>query len=287
MSNLSLQVRASDCDQFGHVNNAIYLDFLEHTVAATLASAGWTKDWDRTSDYFWQLKSLEIEFRHPAKFGDELLASLWLVEHDEMTPTFGFEIHLSDADAGNNLSHTVARARSKWQRLNRENGEPSPLSPKMLDGVSKSGGSLPRDVSLPSDSAMCKSYQWDHNIMRSELAPSGRVHPRAILNWVEDAVFSACEQAGWPTERMLEANFLSFQTRHDSEFMSIPGTDDRIRVVSRLIDVRRLRGTWYHEIYDLGREEPLIRDYTTGVFLNQAGRPASPPSELMEDLQYG
>lgn len=287
MNELKLKVRASDCDQYGHVNNAVYLDYLEHILALTLVSAGWTGDWNATSDYFWQISSLNIEFRQPAEFGDELLAGAWLVNYDEIAPAFGFELRLSNPGHGNESPTVVARARSEWRRLNRASGEPDQIPPENLDGVAQDGGSLPRDFSLPSDSPMFKRYKWDHNVMRSELAPSGRVHPRAILNWVEDAVFSACDQAGWPTERMLEADFLTLQTRHDSEFMSLPGADDRIRVASRLIDVRRLRGTWYHEIYDLGREELLIRDYTTGVFLNQAGRPASPQTGAVEDIQFG
>lgn len=287
MSDLRIQVRASDCDQNGHVNNAIYLDFLEHTFAANMASSGWSTDWDRNSECFWQLKSLAIEFRHPAEFEDELLASLWLDKYDEITPTFGFEIHLSDTDSGDNLPPTVARARSGWQRLDRESGKPLPISPRMLDGFANGGGSLPRVVSLPEDSPEFKRYQWDHKVMRSELAPSGKVHPRVILNWVEEAVFNASEKAGWPTERMLEAGFLTFQTRHDTEFFSSPGVEDRIRVVSRLVDVRRLRGTWLHEIYDRSHDVLLVRDYTSGVFLNRSGRPATPPPGLMQDVQYG
>ena len=117
MSALRLQVRASDCDHFGHVNNAIYVDLLEHAVATTLASAGWAEEWDRNGEYFWHMKSLVIEFRHPAEFGNELQASIWLDKYDEVTPSFGFEIHLADMDTGNNPQPTVMRARSGWQRL--------------------------------------------------------------------------------------------------------------------------------------------------------------------------
>jgi acyl-CoA thioesterase FadM len=214
------------------------------------------------------------------------IPSLWLDSFDAIAPAFGLEIHLADADGGDKPP-TVARARSDWCRVNRQSIEPVPISPSLLDTLREDRGVLPRNRSLPAISPELRRYRWDHKVLRSELAPSRKVHPRAIMNWVEEAVFNACPQAGWLRERLGEAGISNLQTRHDTEFISLPGAGDSAGIVSRLADARRLKGCWYREISDSIRDVLLVRDYTPGVFLNLSGRPASRPPGLVQDLQVG
>lgn len=63
------------------------------------------------------------------------------------------------------------------------------------------------------------------------------------MAWVEEAEFAAAEAAGWPLERMLQADFLTLQTRHDAAFNRLPQAGERVRLVSHVAEVRRLRGT--------------------------------------------
>lgn len=284
MTDVPLQVRSSDCDVFGHVNNAIYASFLQHAVAETLTHLGFYQDWHRDGDFFWEVRSLALEYRKPATFGDVLTAKIWLEQSDQTDSVFGCEI--TRATRGGS-QQSICRARSVWNRVSRQSGRPVLLPDNLLVGLPPDTGSLPRRFDLPADSARLRNYHWDHKVMASELGPSGHVHPQAVYNWTQEGVFRASEEAGWPTERRLAAGFLTFQTRHDTEFLAFPDADDSIRVTSRAIEVRRLRGTWLHEIHRLSDGKLLVRDYTTGVFLDLTGRPATPPSEMMNDIQFG
>jgi acyl-CoA thioester hydrolase len=284
VSAIPLQVRPSDCDAFGHVNNAVYASFIQHALADTLAHLGFSMDWHRDGHAFWELRSLTIEYRRPAVFGDALTAHIWLEQPHQTHPTFGCEIKAATPEGS---QQSVCRSRSVWNRVSRQSEERLLLPESFLARFPRDAGVLPRAFDLPADSPKYRTYYWDLNVMVSEVGPNGRVHPQAVYNWVQESVFRASEQAGWPTERRLAAGFLTFQTRHDTEFLAFPEAGDSLRIASRVIEVRRLRGTWLHHVHRLSDGELVVREYTTGVFLDLTGRPAAPPSEMMKDLQFG
>ncbi len=123
--------------------------------------------------------------------------------------------------------------------------------------------------------------------MAAELGLDGHVHPQSFYHWFQSAIYAASSEGGWPAERRLAEGFVVLQTRHDSEFYAWPGERDSVRVVSRLVDARRLRGTWLQEVYQSRDGKLLARNYSTGVFLDLEGRPTTPPARMLEDLRRG
>jgi acyl-CoA thioesterase FadM len=105
----------------------------------------------------------------------------------------------------------------------------------------------------------------------------------------------ACAEVGWPLERMFAADLMIVQIRHDTEFHQSLRPGERVEVVSRICDLRLLKGTWCHEIYrlhpetdaDAGEKELVARDYSAGAFLNCAGKPTPPPKALLDALLRG
>ncbi|MCP4168337.1 MAG: hypothetical protein GY759_20930 [Chloroflexi bacterium] len=68
------------------------------------------------------------------------------------------------------------------------------------------------------------------------------------MNHAEEALFDASGQAGWPLPRWLKAGYITYQTGHDTQFHIFPRIGESIRIISRLVDVKRLRGAWLIEI---------------------------------------
>ncbi len=67
----------------------------------------------------------------------------------------------------------------------------------------------------------------------------------------------------------------------------MPGLIDEIEIVSRLIEVRRVRGTWIHEVFLRTTNALLMRDYSTGAFLDWRGYIKAAPTDMMEALLLG
>ena len=198
----------------------------------------------------------------------------------------GWEV-LSEEPQDGAASQPFARARAAWDRIH-QSSEPSPLPESLLGQFPQNNGAGTRSFELPLDSRKFRKSNWDHKVMVSEVGPNGNVQPQAIYNWLQESVFDASAQAGWPTDRRLATGFITLQTQHDTEFISFPKIGDLIRISSRAIEVRRFRGTWFSEsMRKLPNDELLIRDYSTGVYLDLTGRPATPPVEMMKDIHIG
>ncbi len=86
---------------------------------------------------------------------------------------------------------------------------------------------------------------------------------------------------------MRAENFVSLQYRHDAEFFDAAVNGDEIEIVSRLIEIRRVRGTWLHEVYRAATNALIMRDYSTGAFLDREGNIRAGPMEVLEALTRG
>jgi len=285
MGSISLQIRPGDCDSFGHVNNAAYVALVEYALAQELIRVSRGSDRQPGADVTWELDSMAIEYRLAASMRDSLEAWIWVVEPDRGRPVFGFEVRRQSGEE--DKADSLVRALASWRVLDKETGEETMLEDGALRALSNSNGTLPRPFKLPADSPDYRRYHWDHKVMRTEVDPQRLAHPQMIYGWIEEAIFEATAEAGWPMKRWLEIGLIVFQMRHDTTFQARPAAGERIRIVSRLVEARRRRGTWINEIFRLNDGALLVRNYSTGVFLDLEGRSAVPPEGMMAEIQYG
>ncbi|MBI2763677.1 MAG: acyl-CoA thioesterase [Chloroflexi bacterium] len=131
-----------------------------------------------------------------------------------------------------------------------------------------------------------RPFRFSQVVRSHEVAPDGAARPQAILQWLEHAVFRAAARAGWPGTRMEAANFLSLVVGHDLVLEAPARDGDELVVTSRLIELRRVSGTWHHEIHRA--DGALVAtDRARGAFLDRAGRIRSAPAEMLEELLGG
>ncbi len=120
-----LQVRFRDCDPLGHVNNAVYLTYLEQArfnlwkaqlgfIARSAADAG-----PRGVGFI--LARVEFDFRAQAKYGDELDVMLSLDGFGRTSFTYSYEI--VNAATG----QLVSTAQTVLVRFDYDTQKPAPL----------------------------------------------------------------------------------------------------------------------------------------------------------------
>jgi acyl-CoA thioester hydrolase len=73
---LTVQVAAADIDRMGHVNNAIYLRWIEEAVHAHWVAQATS---DEYAAYDWLAVRHEIDYRRPAHAGDRLQVEMRLI----------------------------------------------------------------------------------------------------------------------------------------------------------------------------------------------------------------
>ena len=68
---LKFKVRSYECDSYGHVNNAVYLNYLEYARMSALIEKGFSFDIMKKNGYLAIVRHIEIDFKYPLLMGEE------------------------------------------------------------------------------------------------------------------------------------------------------------------------------------------------------------------------
>jgi acyl-CoA thioester hydrolase len=117
-----VSVLPADIDELKHVNNAVYLRWIQDVATAhwrALASA------DAQRKIAWVVLRHEIDYKAPACIGDEILLRTWVGKAARLTFERFTEIR-RDSD-GQRLS----QARTLWVPIDTQTGKPTRVSPEV------------------------------------------------------------------------------------------------------------------------------------------------------------
>ena len=279
-----VRVRTYECDMLGHVNNAVYQQYLQEAAIEASAHVGYDTAWYSARGTAWVVRQMSLEYVRPARAGDALRISTWISTFSRVRSRREYEIHRLTPDRGPEL---IVRASADWVYFDLAAGRPLAIPAEMVGPFGPSGERSLREYPLPADPMPCGEYEWRHQVGRYEIDTNQHVNNAIYLSWVEEAKFAAAEAAGWSVERMLESDLLIVQARHDTDYLLPALYRDEIRIVSRVHQIRKVRGTWRHQIFRTGTGELLAVDHSTGAFLTRYGRPRPLPQELIDDLVRG
>lgn len=87
---LELEVRFRDCDPMGHVNNAVYLTYLEMARFAFWRDVMGARS---VGDFRFIVARVEIDYRRPAVAGERLVVSLRPAAIGRSSFTIAYAIH--------------------------------------------------------------------------------------------------------------------------------------------------------------------------------------------------
>ena len=110
---LSITPTHADIDELGHVNNAVWVRWIQDVSTAhwrSLASA------EQQADYIWIVTRHEIDYRGNVGAGESVIARTWL---DEMPRGARFN---RNVDFTNATGKIIVSAKTAWALLDRASG---------------------------------------------------------------------------------------------------------------------------------------------------------------------
>ena len=135
-----LEVRFRDCDAMGHVNNAVYLTYLEEArfhhwrvagIAKRALNSAPASDAGVPDDVPGVIVArVEIDYRRPAKYGDLLQIDIGVAAIGRTSFTYEYEI----VDGSNAL---IASARTVIVRFDYAAGKPVPISEELKKALTR------------------------------------------------------------------------------------------------------------------------------------------------------
>ena len=110
-------------DQLGHVNNAVWVRWMEQVAVAHWESVA---DAAHKHAYFWVVVRHEIDYLRPAFEGDRIMARTWVGE----TPKGAkFDRHV---EFTGNDGRICVRARTDWAIIDKASGKPIRVPPEVV-----------------------------------------------------------------------------------------------------------------------------------------------------------
>jgi acyl-CoA thioester hydrolase len=277
------RVRHYELDSFGHVNNAVYVNYMQEAAIEASADAGFGPSWYRERNAGWVIRQLSIRYYLPASYRDELEVATWISEVRRVNSTREYLITRVGDQA------RIARARVNWVYVDMQTGRPLRIPESIALAFEPTDEKEELDIRLqkPRLTEDAFKYRVKRRVQTNELDTAGHVNHAVFLRWVEQAYFDALRSAGHAIESTRNEGWLVLQSAHDILYYEPAFDNDEIEIVSWISEMAKVRGAWTHEVYCVNRQKLLAREYSLGVFVNSEGKPVSAPQPLVNDVLRG
>ncbi len=116
---ITIEVDAADIDELGHVNNVVYLRWVQEAAVAHWLSGTTAEE---QSSIGWVVIRHEIDYNRPAVSGDTVIARTWVGPATDLAFERNTEI-IRQKD-----KTLLARARTLWCPINLKSGRPLRVS---------------------------------------------------------------------------------------------------------------------------------------------------------------
>jgi acyl-CoA thioester hydrolase len=117
---LEIEVTAKDVDRNGHVNNVVYIQWMQDVAVAHAQSSGCTQA-SRSVDATWVVRTHHIEYLAPAFAGDKIKLLTWPSNFQRVRSLRKYKF-VRESD-----QVVIARAETDWVFVNMKTGRPQSI----------------------------------------------------------------------------------------------------------------------------------------------------------------
>ncbi|MFV9507521.1 MAG: acyl-CoA thioesterase [Oscillochloridaceae bacterium umkhey_bin13] len=108
-------------DVNGHVNNLVYLQWMQDVATAHSAAQGWDRARYEQTRSSWVIRSHQIEYLRPALLNEQILLATWIVRFEHVQSPRRY-LFLRQHDR-----KILARAETLWVYVDATIGRPAPI----------------------------------------------------------------------------------------------------------------------------------------------------------------
>lgn len=273
----TIDVRYDECDVYGHLNNAVYLRYMQEAAFWASADAGLDEDAFKAMGRFWLIRGHEIEYLHPVQGGDKLEIKTWNLGVRRTLARRAYEMRLKGNGA------LAAKAHTDWVFLDRQSQRPVSIPPEVVAAyLTQDEASRPLQKptfpvpAAPPDGVvrLQKRVEW------RDLDAMQHLNNAVYPSYAEDVVMQLGDRLGWSFEQWF-ANGLAFVTRrHRIQYLQPATFADTLEIATWLYNVRRTSAIRYYAFHRLSDNALLAQMETLWALIDlETGRPQRlPPS---------
>ncbi len=277
------RVRQYECDLYGHVNNAVYLRYVQETALRASAAAGLDRNSLAEMDLREWMPAIDIEYLAPLFYGETVEVTARPIGVGGGFYQQGYEFR--KAGSGD----LAARAAATSVFLSLGSGQAAPVPPAQIrayfpDGsqeLTRAGASFRSAPPQP-----IGTFKTRRCVAWNDVNAAQEVDHATLLAYIEDCGRQVVAAHGWPMERMLTKGFAILLRRNQIEYLRPAIFDEELELATWASNVRRVTATRHYTVMRVRDGEILARVNALGVWVNlETGQPIHIPPDLLADFK--
>jgi acyl-CoA thioester hydrolase len=204
-------VRVYELDSLGELHSAGFLRFLQQAATDASAAVGYGPDWYTTHETTWLVRRTDLELIEPAREGDEIVVETWVSDIRRVRSLREYDLRRASDNT------RIARAHTDWVYIDLRSGQPIQPPGKMQHDLMPGGierrARRPRRPMAPDDPLVTRV-----EVRLADLDQLGHVNNSNYASYVEQALFDALTNRGWPVDP--RSGCLPRPSHHDIEYLN-------------------------------------------------------------------
>jgi acyl-CoA thioester hydrolase len=277
-----LDVRYDECDVYGHLNNAVYLRYMQEAAFRASADAGLDAQAYEKMGHLWLIRSHDIEYLEPVRAGETIEVKTWNLGFRRTLMRRAYEMRNPETDT------LVARAHTDWVFLDRTSLQPRTIPPDVVAAyLDPEGASRPLDKPAfpapppPPEGVFLvqKRVEW------RDLDAMQHLNNAVYPSYAEDAAMRLADHYGWSFKAWLDEDLAVVTRRHRIQYRQPATFEDTLEIATWLYNLRRTSATRYYTFRRLVDGELLAQMATLWALVNiHTGKLARLPEDFYEVL---
>lgn len=276
-------VRYSECDAYGHLNNSNYLRWIKDATMRASMQENVIDEKQKINGQSWMTVGTFIEYLFPLTHGQS------------------GEVVVMERNVNDNI---LTR---NYRIVNRENGRLA----AMAETIDMGADGACREISKKQDQAIYIAFpsgskssgKWSTPFFESHCPPNKpfsfqrevewrdingqwMLDDALLLSYMEDAGVRVCNAHGWPVKRMADEGFGLIARQHRIESHARAELGDSLEITTWFSDVKASTVLRHYTIHRLPKRELIARSWTRWVWLSlTTGRPIRAPRHFLKDFE--
>lgn len=231
----SFKVRHYECDMYGHLNNAVYLRYMQQAGIEAAAAVGYTEEVLHSLNRTWIPRVIVIEYLQPVRFGETLEVKTWVDGVRRVISRRRYEFRRSGE------TEPVATAFTDWVFVDLESGLPLTIPDEVMaafypEGIPKTA--MKRTIFPDAPTAPPGVFRINRRVEWGYTDPMRHLNNAAYLNYAEDCAVQLTAAMGWPMSRWTQEGIAFVARRNMIEYLKPVFLDDEITISTWLFDIK-------------------------------------------------
>ena len=276
----TFDIRHDECDVYGHLNNAVYLRYMQESAFRASADAGLDEAAFHAMGRFWLIRGHEIEYLHPVRGGETIEIKTWNLGVRRTMARRAYEIYLHPSRL------LAARAHTDWVFLDRQSLLPTTIPPDVIAAYldpEEASQPLPKTAFPKPDPAPEGVFRVQKRVEWRDLDAMQHLNNAVYPSYAEDAAMQLADHFGWSFKDWLKDGLAFVTRRHRIKYSLSATYEDMLEIATWLYNVRRTSATRYYSFHRQVDGALLAQMETLWALVNlETGKPTRFPETFFE-----